>query len=163
MPARKKSAPNLSEIARQHGITRETVRKWRDEGTDISDHAAVEKRIASKRRKPDNESLAEARRRKLVADADRSELLTKKERGQYIETATAIAVIALLDRHVELVWKSLGRELPGHLEGLAASQMTKAINDFVDGHLIPRFAAALADGLQRLELPKSEINKLANR
>lgn len=162
MPAKKKALKpvNLSAIAKEHGLTRETVRKWRDEGLDIASPKAIKARMENMRRQSpalEGESLSEARRRKMVADANRSELLTRKERGEFVQASTAAAAIELLTRHVEIVWKQLPRELPGRLEGLSPADMMKVITHHVDRELIPRLNLLIRAAEKDMQLPPQDL------
>jgi hypothetical protein len=159
MATRRKAAPppNISALARKHAVSRETIRKLRENGVNLADERAVTHALAvSKARKPapppadGSESYTEARRRREIANANRAEILADRERGRFVEVAEAHAVISLLDHCVCLIWKGVGRELPNYLDGLNASQMVKAIDRFVDEVLIPRFAAQLESGLKQL-------------
>ena len=119
MPARKKPlppapAPNISALARDHGVSRETIRKLRTNGIDLSDDKAVADGLAcSKAASPapapapatdGTETLLEAKRRRAVADADRAEIVAKRESG---------SVIAVCD--VEEIFNQLGAELRSRL------------------------------------------------
>jgi transposase-like protein len=150
--------PNISALARKHGVSRETLRKLRENGVDLADEKAVSHALAISKagQSPPppvdgGETYTEARRRREIANANRAETLADRERGRFVEVAEAEAVINLLDHCVCLVWKGVGRELPNHLDGLTASQMVAAINSFVDKILIPRFADQLQSGLKRLK------------
>ena len=118
MPARKKpskppAAPvNISALARDHAVSRETIRKLRTNGIDLSDDKAVADGLAcSKAASPapapatdGTETLLEAKRRRAVADADRAEIVAKRESG---------SVIAVCD--VEEIFNQLGAELRSRL------------------------------------------------
>ena len=91
-----KTAKPLAEIAREHGISRETLRAWRDSGVAIQDPAALAARIASMPRNSTDESYSEARRRREIALADRAELIAAKEAGKLVELAAVQETFAAL-------------------------------------------------------------------
>ena len=120
MPARKKpskppAAPvNISALARDHGVSRETIRKLRTNGIDLSDDKAVCDGLAASKAQvavaapapatDGTETLLEAKRRRAVADADRAEIVARRESG---------SVIAVSD--VEEIFNQLGAEMRSRL------------------------------------------------
>ena len=97
------------------GVTVKTLLQWRRlEAVDISDEAAVLTRAATAKRKEPSpaaptdggESYSEAKRRRAVADADRAEIVARRESG---------SVIAVAD--VEEIFNQLGAEMRSRLLG----------------------------------------------
>jgi transposase-like protein len=131
-PKNAKSAPaiaNLSELARRHGVSRETLRKWRSEGLDISDEKAVASRVSLKNGRDqdsttgEGESLAEAKTRRARADADRSEIVARQAAGSVIDVTDVEELFTQLG--AELRSRILGwiGVLPPMLEGLDACRI----------------------------------------
>jgi hypothetical protein len=117
MPARRKPAkppapaPNISQLARDHQVSRETIRKLRTNGVNLGDEKAITEALTCGRAAqlppaPTDgvESLVEAKRRRAVADANRAEVVASRESG---------SVIALND--VEALFAQLGAELRSRL------------------------------------------------
>ena len=88
-----------------------SLRNWRDrEGLDITDVDAVLHRAGKHPSTAGGESWSEARRRRAVADADRAEILAKREAG---------AVVAVADVHE--VFSALGSEMKARLLAMRAT------------------------------------------
>jgi transposase-like protein len=131
---------NISAISRKHGISRESLRQWRDQGLDLADDAAVAERVSIMRKTvaqstaapaDGGESLAEAKRRRAVADADFSELRARREAGLLIEVAAveeSFARVGSIVRSKLLSWQGT---LPNQLEGMAAVGISKVLGEEV--------------------------------
>jgi hypothetical protein len=137
MSARKKPLPpvNISALARDHGVSRETIRKLRTNGIALSDSKAVADGLACGRaaKSPpapspaDGESFAEARRRRAIADADRAEVIARRESGSVIEVAA-----------VEEIFNQLGAEMRSRLLGWRGDLVVE-----LEGLSGPKIAAVL--------------------
>ena len=141
MPARKKpskppAAPvNISALARAHGVSRETIRKLRTNGIDLSDGKAVADGLAcSKAASPapappdGTETLLEAKRRRAVADANRAEVIARRESGEVIEVAAVEALMVEIGATMRsrlLGWRS---DLVHELEGGTGQQIFAALD-----------------------------------
>jgi transposase-like protein len=128
-PASAKPAINVSEIARQHSVSRETLRKWRSEGLDISDEKAVASRVSLKNGRDqdsttsEGESLSEAKTRRARADADRSEIVARREAHSVIDVAAVEELMTQLGAEMRSRLLSWIGVLPPMLEGLDASRI----------------------------------------
>jgi hypothetical protein len=136
-PANTKPAINVSALARQHGISRETIRVWKNEGVDISDEKAVADRVSKMPgRDPsstvgEGESYCEARTRRMRADADRSELNARQQAGELVSLAAVEDAMAQLGSEMRsrlLAW--IGT-LPPMLEGLDAARIQAILREKV--------------------------------
>jgi transposase-like protein len=83
MPAQRKTAPNISAIARQHGVSRQTLGTWRDQGLDLSDDKAVAAKVSAMHSNSGG-SITEARLEKLKAETARINHALDVERGKFI-------------------------------------------------------------------------------
>jgi hypothetical protein len=131
-PKNAKSAPaiaNLSELARQIGISRETLRNWKAEGVDLTDPSAVADRVSKMPGRDtsatvgEGESLSEAKTRRARADADRSEIVARREAHSVIDVADVEELMTQLGAELRsrlLSWVGI---LPPMLEGLDASRI----------------------------------------
>ena len=143
MPARKKpskpTAPavNVSQLARDHGTSRETIRKLRTNGIELSDSKAVSDALSCSRARiappapspTDGETFAEARRRRAVADANRAEVLAARESGSVIEVAAVEASFAALGAEMRSRLLSWIGTLPTQLEGLDAARIQRLLRE----------------------------------
>ena len=142
MPARKKPlppapAPNISALARDHGVSRETIRKLRTNGIGLGDDKAVADAIACSRARStppapspaDGESFAEARRRRAIADADRAEIIAKRESGSVIEVAAVEEIFNQLGAEMRSRLLSWIGTLPPQLEGLDAARIQRLLRE----------------------------------
>jgi hypothetical protein len=128
-PANTKPPINVSALARQHGISRETIRVWKNEGVDISDEKAVADRVSKMPgRDPsttvgEGESYCEARTRRMSADADRAEFQAKQQAGELVSLAAVEDAMQQLGSEMRsrlLGWSGI---LPPMLEGLDAARI----------------------------------------
>lgn len=122
----------MSSIARKHGISRQTVSAWKQEGVDLTDPQAVADRLTLMREKTSQPTLSEERRRKLRADADLAELNVRKAKGLLIPRAEVHAEMQRVGTVFRGAVKRLEADLPDLLDGMSASQMTLAIGQKCD-------------------------------
>ena len=130
--------PNVSALARQHGISRQTLATWQREGIDIANAQAVAERKLTMRGKPSAipepppapgaETIAEARRRREVATADRAEIIAKREAGAVIAVSDVEAMMAALGAGLRSRLLSMRSDLVVELEGLSGSAIYKALD-----------------------------------
>ena len=142
MSTRKKHLPtsSLSELSRQSGIPRNTLRIWRDAGTDIFDAKVLKKRIGRKQPRPDTEapvgdtgeSYQEARRRREIANANRAEIQARREAAELVPVAEVMQFIATVTSIHKNALQMLIGSFPGEAEGLAASEMQKLLRQHCD-------------------------------
>jgi len=129
--------PNISKLSRDHGTSRETIRRMRDHGIDLSDPAAITAALAASRARhsspapaPANagESIQEARRRREIATADRAEVIAKRESGAVIAVSDVEAMMLILGAELRARLLSMRSDLVVELEGLSGSQIYKALD-----------------------------------
>lgn len=133
--------PNVSALSRQHGISRQTLATWQREGIDIANAQAVAERKLTMRGKPSAipdatpppgaETIAEARRRRAVADANLSELRAKREAGALVDLATVEASFAALGHQMRAHLLALPVAAAAELEGLPAAGIAAALRKHV--------------------------------
>lgn len=117
MPAKKAISPSIAGLAREHGITRETVRRMRDKGgVDLADGEAVAAAVAMLKGKAEaategpGESYAEAKRRRAISDADFARIRADREAGKVVDLA-----------EVKDAFASLGAEMKSRLLAMKAT------------------------------------------
>ena len=132
--------PNFSALARLHGISRQTLASWKREGIDRADAQAIAERKLTMRGKPSAtleppapgaETIAEARRRRAVADANFAELRAKREAGALIDLATVEASFAALGHQMRAHLLALPVAAAAELEGLPAAGIAAALRKHV--------------------------------
>jgi transposase-like protein len=132
MSTRKKPLPpvNISQLARDHGTSRETIRKLRENGISLADDKAVAAGLACSRAKStppaptgDGESYAEAKRRRAIADANRAEIIAKRESGSVIAVCDVEALFAQLGAELRSRLISMRGDLVVELEGRTGPQI----------------------------------------
>ena len=127
---------NISQLARDHGTSRETIRKLRRDGIDLANTSALKAGLAASRAKQKpasptaglGESIHEARRRREVATADRAEIIAKREAGAVIAVSDVEAMMAALGAELRAHLLSMRSDLVVELEGLSGSQIYKALD-----------------------------------
>jgi transposase-like protein len=133
--------PNISALARLHGISRQTLATWKREGIDIADAQAIAERKLTMRGKPSAtlepptapgaETIAEARRRRAVADANFAELRAQREAGAVVDLATVEASFAALGHQLRAHLLALPIAAASELEGLTAAGIAAALRKHV--------------------------------
>ena len=133
--------PNVSALSRQHGISRQTLATWQSEGIDIANSQAVAERKLTRRGKeqatpdatppPGAETIAEARRRRAVADANFAELRAQREAGALVDLATVEASFAALGHQMRAHLLALPVAAAAELEGLPAAGIAAALRKHV--------------------------------
>jgi phage terminase Nu1 subunit (DNA packaging protein) len=135
MPSKKNimSPPTLSATARQHGISRNTLQRWRDGGLDITDETAVTARVAIMRKPssaetaapspPGSESYAEAKRRRASADADLAQMKAAQQMGKLIDLETVEQAFAEIGFVLRARLLALPSNLVAELQGLTPAQI----------------------------------------
>lgn len=132
-------SPNLSALARRHGISRNTLGRWRDTGLEITDEKAVADRVAIMRQpsaatspaSAGSETYAEAKRRRAVADATVAELKAGQAAGRLIDLATVEQAFAEIGFVLRARLLALPSNLVSELEGLTASQIHSTLKKHV--------------------------------
>ena len=158
-PTPAKPAVNISALARQHNVSRESLRQWRRDGVDLSNPAQLADRIARMHTLGNaSEALKRERLRKLKADATLAELELAKRRGDVIDAAIVAELFQSLTIAAIAQLKRLPCELPGMLEGMDPAAMQAALADFRDEAIVA-VRAAVEGTFQRLEqkLPKESV------
>ena len=133
--------PNISQLARDHGTSRETIRRLRDHGIDLSSTAAITVALAASRAKgksptpapspPGSESYAEAKRRRATADANLAEMKAAQQMGKLIDLATVEQAFAEIGFVLRARLLALPSNLVAELEGLTGAQIHKVLQNHV--------------------------------
>ena len=137
-PTAAKPSPNLSELARLHGVSREALRAWRVSGLDLADEQALRAKIATSRSPAASagkatdggETLASARLRRERALADRAEIEVARRRGELLELHHAEQAFTAVGAAVGAALRKIPSELPDMLEGLNPSSMRKVLLEY---------------------------------
>jgi hypothetical protein len=140
-PKRQPAAPpakvNISALSRQLGVSRESLRKWRLEGVDLSKPAQLAERVARMHTGPaGSEPMKSERLRKLRADAGIAEHELAKRRGEVLDAGTVQELFVGLVMNCLAQFKRGPSQLPGLLEGMSAPQMKTALLDFRDEQIL---------------------------
>jgi hypothetical protein len=128
-----KPAKPLASLAREHGVSRETLRAWRDSGLDIQNAEMLRQRIASMPgSKAGDETLLEAKRRRAIADADRAEIAAAREAGDSVPFVAAERAAHVVFVVVRAALRELEGNLPCVLEGRRPEQMAGLLRQAFD-------------------------------
>lgn len=124
----KPKKPTIAAIARESGISRQSVSAWVKEGLDLADKAAVAARVAQARgRETGREDYQQARLRKISAEADRQQIAAKREAGELVPFAGIAAEGEAVGRAVRQMQERLVSELPPMLAGRGAGEIAKIL------------------------------------
>jgi len=132
MPTPKKvPTPTVASIARRASIARSTLMQWQKSGINIFNERELQARIGIMPLRADTasppaagESYQEAKRRRAIADANRAEVIARREAGILCEAA--------------------GVEATGYKIGLATRQGLDRLADSLPPALAGQDAAAIA-------------------
>ena len=134
---------NLSALARQLGVSRESLRQWRLEGVDLSKPEQLAERVARMHTgTAGSEPMKAERLRKLRADASLAEHELEKRRGEVLPADMVETLFAGFVQSVIFEMKRLPRELPAILDGLSAPKMGESLLDYRDA-IILKIAARM--------------------
>jgi transposase-like protein len=120
---------NISQLARELGVSRESLRKWKLEGVDLSNPKQVGERMARMTNSPPSGDMATARLRKLTAEASRQELALQREQGEVVPVSEVLEAFAMLGAVVRAATMRLVANLPQMLEGVTPAQAQHIIRD----------------------------------
>jgi len=131
--------PSISKLSRDHGTSRETIRRMRDHGIDLTDTAAITAGLAASRARRSSaaappagsESYAEAKRRRAVADANLAELRTAQQAGKLIDLATVEQAFAEIGFVLRARLLALPSNLVAELEGLTGAAIYSVLKKHV--------------------------------
>jgi hypothetical protein len=119
---------NLSQLARDHNVSRETLRAWRLEGVDLTDPSAIADRVSKMPGRDqgatgEGESLTAAKTRRARADADRAEIIARQQAGELVSLAQVEDAMSQLGFEMRSRLLSWIGNLPPQLEGLDAARI----------------------------------------
>jgi hypothetical protein len=137
----KKQPSNISQLSRDTGISRDTLQRWKSEGTDIFKPQELAAKVAAMPAQGGGSGLVEARLRKLTAEADRIELQLARERGELLPAgeveASAIQVCSATRAALLSLTNSLPPKLAGLNEGkilnVLRTEFFRILRDLSDG------------------------------
>ncbi len=114
---------NLSELSRLHGVSRETLRAWRDSGVDLTNSKAIAEKLASMR-DTTSETITSARLKKLNLESDRLRLQVDSERGKLVDAGLVYSDARSIGSQVrQRLTKAATNDLPPLLAGRSASEI----------------------------------------
>ena len=132
MPKPRIHKHSQAELAKLVGVTAQSLRTWRDaEGLDLADVAAVQARAGRvERDEPTDgvESYTDARRRRASADADRAEIIAKREAGSVIALSDVEALMVEIGATMRSRLLSMRSDLVVELEGRTGAQIYAALD-----------------------------------
>ena len=121
----------IKDTAAELGIHRTTLHAWIKEGADINDMEALQERAdAALARTSTTQQIAEARLRKLNAEAEAKEHALEVENGRWILADDARKHAGNAALHVKAQLEMLEDALPPILEGHTALQMKAKLRDY---------------------------------
>jgi DNA-binding transcriptional MerR regulator len=122
MAAPRKHKHSQAELSKMSGVSVKTLRTWaKDEGLDLGNIPAVMTRAGKVERDvaPDgSETYSDARRRKMIAEANRTELTAQREAGELVSLAAIEDAMAELGHELKSRLIALPQELAVVLAGL---------------------------------------------
>jgi phage terminase Nu1 subunit (DNA packaging protein) len=111
-------------------VSRETIRKLRENGVNLASEKAVADGLAASKAQvatpspaDGSETYSEARRRREIANANRAEILAAKESGSVIEVAEVAELMTRLGSEMRSRLLSWVGTLPPMFEGLSAARI----------------------------------------
>jgi transposase len=119
--------PNITATAKRLGVHRSTLQAWSKEGVNITDETALQDRLAAARKSPD-ETLAEAKRRRAVADADRAEITAQREAGKVIALDIVETAFAQVGAEFRSRLLAMRGSLVNELEGQTAENIYRILD-----------------------------------
>jgi hypothetical protein len=119
--------PTISGVSRQHGIGRETVRRWIGEGLDIADDAAVKARVDHMANRSSSPDIAAARLAKIQAETRRIDFAHEVEQGKFVAGHLVEGDGQRIGFAVRSALDQLAMQLPPQLAGRTAAEILKTL------------------------------------
>jgi transposase-like protein len=119
--------PNISALAREHGVSRNTLIRWRDEGFDLTNNKAVADRVKSMASRSGSPDLAAARLAKIEAETARIRFAHDIEKGKFVESYLIEGDGQRIGHAVRLSLDELAQQLPPQLAGRSAGEILKIL------------------------------------
>ena len=119
--------PSLAALARQYGVGRETIRRWRDQGIDITDQKVMKAQVAGMAKGGSSPDLAAARLEKIQAETARIKFAHEVEAGRFVCAASVKAEGHLIGQTFRLAIDQLANQLPPMLAGHDAGEILKIL------------------------------------
>jgi hypothetical protein len=140
MSAKKQTTnKTLGAIAKEHGITRNTLAAWQAEGVNIHDPKAMRERAAVKHsgggKVDGGTEMQQARLRKLRAEARSAEMKAQEMEGKVIALDEVEAAFTRLGAVVKAQLLKLQSDLPPVLVGMGEGEMQRRIAAHVEAVL----------------------------
>jgi transposase-like protein len=118
-----RSEINLSAIAREFNVSRETLRSWKNQGVDLTNPAAVADKLRSMKSAP-TASLSEARLQKLNLESERLRLQVDEQRGKLVSADIIYQDARSIGSQVrQRLDKAASNDLPPLLAGRNAAEI----------------------------------------
>jgi transposase-like protein len=123
------TALNLSGLARKYGVSRETLRVWRDSGVNLADEIKVAEKIANMREKPTSD-LAAARLEKIHAEIARIRHAHAVESREFVRASDIAAQGTQIGLAVRRAIERMANDLPAVLAGRDASEISVVLKKY---------------------------------
>jgi hypothetical protein len=166
MNTRKKTAPapNISALARDHRVSRETIRKLRTNGIDLADGKAVADGLAASKaitsQDGKDQTLTSIKRRKLELECERIEAAIRRESVGYIRMERAHEIISAFSAVIKSLLRSIEGNLPAVLEGAKPEQIAKALKDAHHGMFETLSSMELCENHPEMKRCMAEMKRL---
>jgi hypothetical protein len=126
----------LGAIAKAHGITRNTLTAWQEEGVDIYNDQAMSDRVVVKRlgggKVEGGTEMQKERLRKLRAEARTAEMRADQQEGKLISLDEICNMMTSLGATLKAQMNKFRADLPPMLYGRNHAEMTTVIAAAVD-------------------------------
>lgn len=137
-------------MAKRAGVTPKTLRAWRDdEGLNLNDVEAVLERAAAI--SSNDETLADARRRKAIAAADAEEIRVQRLKGKLLDREMAEGIIMRIAHTIKMHWAQSPSQIAGMLDGRVYGEAQKALENWIDNDFFPRWEQTVKSAITELE------------
>ena len=114
---------SISDLARQHGISRQTLAKWRDDGLDITNSKAIAAKVAAMETRTTSPNLQQARLEKVRAETRRIEFAHSVEQGRFTDSAAVQSTGYTIGLLIRQAMQKLEVDLPPQLAGHDAAKI----------------------------------------
>ena len=122
------SSPTLADLSKKHGVSRQSLRDWRDkEGVDLSNESALAARVATSRNRGSSADITAARLKKLEAETRRIEHAFAVESGKFVCAASVKSEGHLIGQAFRLAIDQSATQLPPMLAGHDAGEILKIL------------------------------------
>ncbi|MCF7734655.1 MAG: hypothetical protein K9N23_23430 [Akkermansiaceae bacterium] len=126
-----------SELAKIHGISRQTVSTWSKSGVNIQNASAMKKKVAAMTNRLEGaHDISSARLEKLRAETDRIKHALEVDRQLFVSASQQYAAGEMAGQTIKLAIQKMNSDLPPMLAGRTAVEISTILKRYTRNVLV---------------------------